>query len=356
MVNSEWLDLAIGVVMMWFLFALAVSAINEAVVKVLALRSKQLWAALSQMLDGGRSPAGLLRSVVTLPMWPRPASPTPAANAPVSARLYATQTVQALEIRSAPTQKTRIENLPASVFSHAILELAQGAGNIGAAPAGGPPGGGVVDQADAAYQQVVGYVDGLPPGRSKSQLEAVLTGASRDVTAFRDGVEKWFDGQMSRVSRLYRAQVHVVLILIGLIVAFAGFALGLQSNSLQLVSELQHDQNLRSVVVGAASASAQGNLEKSSGCDAAALQNDPVTCQLKGLSSLDNLDFALRGVRPPPGVSVGERLGFLLPWRHFYAFLGVVLTAIAISFGSSFWFSVLKRLVGLRSSTDAKPS
>ena len=302
--------------------------------------------------DGGRAPLGLLQNVRSLPLWHgRPASPIPAADAGVTARLYASQTVQALEIRTKATQKTRIEHLPASVFSHAILELAQGADILGAAPAGAPAGGGAVDQAEAAYQQVVGYVNGLPAGRFKSQLEAVLTGAGRDVTAFRDGIEKWFDGQMIRVSRLYRAQVHVVLILIGLIVAFGGFAFGLQSNSLQLVSELQHDHDLRSVVVGAASASAQGNLEKASGCDPARLQSDPVTCQLKGLSTLDNLDFALRGDRPLPGATIGSRLTFILPWRHFYAFLGVILTAIAISFGSSFWFSVLKRLVGLRGTT-----
>jgi hypothetical protein len=168
------------------------------------------------------------------------------------------------------------------------------------------------------------------------------------VTQFRDGVERWFDGQMIRLSRLYRARVHIILVLIGVVVAVVSFGFGLQSNSLRLVSELQHDQNLRTVLAGAASATARTDLAKAGGCDAAAVDATPVDCQLKGISSLDNVDFALRGDTPPPAASFGGRLGFLLPWRHLYALLGVLITGMAISFGSSFWFALLKRLVGLR--------
>jgi type IV secretory pathway VirB2 component (pilin) len=42
-----------------------------------------------------------------------------------------------------------------------------------------------------------------------------------------------------------------------------------------------------------------------------------------------------------------------LPWRHFYAALGVIITGIAVSFGSSFWFALLQRLVGLRGGAGA---
>src|SRR5688572_4372529 len=50
--DSPWLDIAIGVVFVWFFCSLAVSALNEMVVRLLAVRSKQLWLALNQMLDG----------------------------------------------------------------------------------------------------------------------------------------------------------------------------------------------------------------------------------------------------------------------------------------------------------------
>lgn len=346
MLNSQWLEIATGVVLVWFLFALAVSAVNEGLAKALALRSKQLWSALRQMLDGSESPQGILRSVVGLPARSRPASPYPAANAPVSARLYATKTLQALEIRTKPTQKTRIEHIPATVFSHALIELAQGAGGaVQAVGADGPAGAGAVAQVES-------YIEGLPAGPLRSQLQAVLFAAGNDIAQFRNGVEDWFDGQMTRLSRLYRAQVHIVLVFIGLVIAVVGFGFGLQSNSLQLVSELQHDQNLRTLVVGAATTAAQGDLAKAGKCDLTTDPN-PAACQLRGVSSLNKIDFALRGDAPGSKASFGERLGFILPWRHVSAALGVLITGIAISFGSSFWFALLKRLVGLRASGPA---
>jgi hypothetical protein len=370
MLNSVWLDIAIGVVLVWFLFALAVSAINEGIAKVLALRSKNLWTALRQMLDGTESPKGLLRSVAGLPLKSRPSSPFPAANASVSARLYATHTVQALELRSKPSQKTRIEHLPASVFSHALIELAMkaegglvtavdDAGGIDAAAAQVE---GAAAQVKGAADQVRSYIDNLPPGPLRSQLQSVLAGSTNDLVQFRDGVERWFDGQMTRLSRIYRAQVHVILILIGLVVAVASFGFGLQSDSLQLVSQLQNDQNVRAAVVGAASDAVRGDLIKegcpttdTSSTNTTSTTSTPAACQLKGLAKLDKLNFALS--KPvPSNASFWERIGYLTPWRHFYTLLGVLITGIAISFGSSFWFALLKRLVGLRSGGGTAPS
>jgi hypothetical protein len=56
----------------------------------------------------------------------------------------------------------------------------------------------------------------------------------------------------------------------------------------------------------------------------------------------------VHGSGPSAGAGLGERLGFLLPWRHWLAFLGVLITGVAISFGSTFWYGVLKRVVGFR--------
>lgn len=354
MLNSVWLDIAIGVVLVWFLFALAVSAINEAVAKLLALRSKNLWTSLRQMLDGTENPQGILRNLIRLPTRTRPSSPYPAANAPVSARLYATETMQALEIRSKPTQKTRIEHIPPGVFSHALIELAIKAEGVAAGQLDGP------GKVEDTVMQVRSYIDNLPPGPLKSQLQAVLAGVGNDITRFRGGVEHWFDGQMTRLSRLYRAQVHIILILIALVVAVVSFGFGLQSDSLQLVSQIQNDQNVRTAIVGAASDAVRGDLAKAGGCDLAGAStagsttasttasDSPAQCQLRGLAKLDQINFALHSPLPP-AASFGERLGYLVPWRHFYTLLGVLITAIAISFGSSFWFALLKRLVGLRS-------
>jgi hypothetical protein len=331
MLNSEWLDIAISVLLVWFLFALAVSAINEGIVGLLAVRSKQLWRALSQLIDGTETPKGLLQAVTGLPGWTgRPADPHPGGGAPVTDKLYATDAIQGLENRGASYQKTRIHNIPASVFSHSVLELAL------AAPGNSP------------LDQVHNYIAGLPNIPFKSQLAALLGTAQNDVDQFRTGLERWFDGQMNRLSNLYRAQVRVVLVLLGIALAVIGFGFGLRSDSLRLVSDLQHDQNLRALVVGAATETAKTDLAKAGGCNSTTAVN-PAACQLKGVASLKSVNLAVRGPDLPGKADLWQRIGYLMPWHNWLAFLGVLITGVAISFGSSFWFTVLKRVMGLRS-------
>lgn len=341
MLNSEWLDIAVSVVLIWFLFALIVSAINEGVARLLAIRSKQLWKALTQLLDGTEKPTGLLEEVVGVPAWSgRPASPHPEGGALVTAKLYATKTIQGLENRTGIGQKTRIHHIPAPVFSHTLLEMALAT-----------PGATPIDQ-------IRSYVDGLGDIPMKPQLEAVLATAGDDVNQFRAGVEQWFDGQMSRLSGIYRAQVRVILTVIGIAVAVVGFGIGMRSDALGLVGDLQHDGNFRTFVVGAATDAAQTDLARAGGCDVTtSAAGAPATtgtsvnlpaCQFRGVTALKSIDLSFHDSSPAANAGIGQRLGFLAPWRHWRAFLGVLITGIAISLGSSFWYSALKRLVGLQ--------
>ena len=335
MFNSEWLDIAISVVLVWFLFALVVSAVNEGVVRLLAIRSKQLWRALAQMLDGSESPTGLLRNVAGLPAWKsRPANPHPGGGSPVTDKLYATAAIQALENRTRPDQPTRIHDIPATVFSQSLLELTLSA-----------HGEGPIDK-------IKSYVDGLGDIPLKAHLQVLLATANNDVNQFRAGVERWFNGQMSRLSAIYRAQVRIILALLGILVAVAGFGLGLRSDALRLVSDLQHDRDLRTLVVGAATDAANSDLAKAGGCDPATAPNR-AACQLKGVSTLKNINLSFHDSTPTASAPLGQRFGFLLPWRHWRAFVGVLITGVAISFGSSFWYNILKRLVGLRGTGQA---
>jgi len=344
MFDSEWLDIAISVVMIWFLLALVVSTINEGVVRVLAIRSKQLWKALGQLLEGTDPPAGVLRNLKSLPTWHgRPASPTAGANASLTAKLYATKTIQGLEPRTEAHQKTRIDNIPPPIFAHALLEMAS--------PHGAQP-----------MARIRAYINALPAaGPLKPQLETVLATANGDVNQFRAGVERWFAGQMKRLTAIYRAQIRVILIAIGLGVAIGGFAVGLRTDSLRLISDLQHDRNLRTLVVGAATETAHKDLAKE-GCQASSPTTATTTvatkpgtagCELAGVQKLKSVDLSFHDPAPPATGSLGNRLGFLLPWRHWHATVGVLITAIAISFGSTFWYDALKRLVGVRGGAQA---
>lgn len=333
MVDSEWLDIAISVALVWFVFAIAVSAVNEGLTRVLALRSKQLWKALGQMLDGSDKPGGLLRNLRDLVAWHgRPSDP--ADTATVTAQVYGTATVQSVETRTGGGQKTRIRHIPNPVFSQALLEVAIHGR----------------DDARAAIDEFLKSPSTPEPLRR--QLGVLWATAERDAHRFRGEVEEWFDGQMARLSTIYKEEVRVVLAGLGVLVAVVGFAFGLRTDAFRLVSDLQHDRDLRTVVVSAATTAASSDLAKV-GCPPTNTTTtttgaSDTACQIKGLASLKGIDLAVHGGAPPTTASVLGRLGYLNPLHHLLALLGVLVTGVAISFGSTFWYSVLQRLVGLR--------
>lgn len=342
MVDSEWLDIAIGVALIWFVFAIVVSALNEALTRAFALRSKQLWKALGQMLDGSDKPGGLLRNLRDLVAWHgRPSDP--ADTATVTAQLYGTATVQSVETRTNRGQKTRIHYIPSQVFSQALLEAAtKGAADVQTG----------IDE----------FLDSKAPAPLRSQLRVLRASAGADVSRFRREVEGWFDGQMARLSVIYKQQVRIVLGVLGVVLAVVGFGFGLRTDAFGLVRALQHDANLRTVVTSAATNAASTDLANA-GCPSSTTTTTSTTrggaeqsttaCALKGLSSLKGIDVALHGGGPLPPASVLTRFGSL---RHLGTLAGVILTGIAISFGSTFWYSVLQRLVGLRGGGRATPA
>jgi hypothetical protein len=344
--DSEWIDIAIGVVLVWFLLAVGVAIMNELINRLLSVRSKQLWHALAQMLDGAPA-TGLVATTVRLPgatLDTRPASPLAPPEASSVERLYATETVQALENHPETTTRTRINHIPTSVFSQAVMEMAT-----------------VGPQAAAS---VGDFIEGLPNGRFKSQLLAIWHVAQGDVLAFKLGVEHWFDGQMARLSAIYRSQVRLVVTALGVLVALVAFAVGLRVDALRLASDLQRNENVRAAFAGAGNAVAgvsDADLA-ATGCPppagATTTTSAPdVRCVAEGLGRIKGIDVAFAPAESlHPGQSFGagivDRLSSLYDWRRV---LGLVITMAAISFGAPFWWDVLRRLVGLRKPGGSTP-
>jgi hypothetical protein len=324
---SEWLDIAIGVVLVWFLFSLVVSASNEAVVRVLGVRAKNLWQALNQMLDGEAKPRGLVPGVLSLLRKDDFRPDDPGHIRSVTQQLYATRTIQALEVNADPRQKTRIQHLPAAVFAQALLELGTHTPTDG-------------------EREIQGFLDSLPAGTPlKAQLTTLWKTAQGDLEKFRRSVEEWFDGQMQRVSAIYKSRVRIVLIAIGILISIAAYGFGLRSDSLALVSDLQGNADLRTAVATTASEATAADLVKLGGPNC----GTPAECQLKGLRSfkeLNGLDLSFGSARLARGThGFWRRIGLI---RHWEILLGVLITGTAISFGSTFWYDLLRRLVGLR--------
>jgi hypothetical protein len=362
MVDSEWIDIAIGVVLVWFLLAVSVAIVNELINRLFAVRAKQLWHALAQIMDGADA-KGLVATTLRLPgsrLDTRPdategaptpgadvtfTSPTPAgASLDCVQRFYATDTIQALENHPEPGTRTRINHIPTSVFSQAIMEMAP--------------------LATGADGKISDFVEQLPDGRFKNQLRAIAKVAQDDVKAFRDGIEDWFDGQMARLSAIYRSQVRLVVTLLGVVIALGAFTLGLRVDSLRLMSDLQRNENLRTAYAstGTAVAGATNADLAAKGCPPAAGATTTtvapdIVCVANGLGKVKGIDVAFARAEPShPGQSLGagivDRLSSLYDWRRV---VGLLVTMAAISFGAPFWWDVLRRLVGLRRSGGSTP-
>ena len=166
--------------------------------------------------------------------------------------------------------------------------------------------------------------------------------ADGDYRRLLEATDAWFDRQMDRVSGWYRRNAQWNLIAIGVILAF-GFGI----DSIHIASRLYAGGKIRGAIadrlgVDYRRAQTDPAITSAPNADARAarlaqlLESDLDDVPLSGFVDLDLRDFF---------------------WRRFtnvHAFVGALLTALAISLGAPFWFDVLGGLVNVRMS-GAKP-
>jgi hypothetical protein len=373
---SVYIDFAIGLVLAFLLLSLLVSGINEGLVRLLSVRSKFLWAYLRDTLDGGLPPdrhsarvfglvsrgveamgrlpaiGGFVRRVFRdfaswnarsrLPMTvlgvllkfpfsgdPRPRfSETPAPkDIPTAGSMTDAIYERLQEIDHARGGRTTISDIPPERFGVAVMELAMGHGGV---------------------QSLLNRLrdHGSPLFRP---LQSVWEGAADDLEAFRTGVQRWFDGEMQRLTILYRRYVRWVVAVIGLLVTLA-----FSVDSLQYGKDLLHDGAQRSAVAALAVADQEqlGSLRDMCAGDPG--NTDAYTCITNILSTPAFVEVFGNG---PLSLTIPESGTPQVTWNvaawwervtmpeHWPGYL---VTFVALLFGASFWWDVLRRLTGLR--------
>ncbi|GHH63007.1 hypothetical protein GCM10017673_03160 [Streptosporangium violaceochromogenes] len=356
---SVYLDLAVGLVLAFLLLSLLVSGVNEAFVRLFDIRSKFLWAYLRDILDGAgerRSwlPAGVADVFARLPFSrhdPRPrhgpdpsppvvepmpvdpaavlADDTPPPRVDMTRRLY--ERLQ--EIDHPKGARTTIADIPPERFSGAMLELV-------AAEEGGIEN--LIAKLEAVRSPLAGH------------LRGVWEGAQRDMGRFRKGVEEWFDGEMRRLSALYRRYVKWVVFALALTLTLA-----FSMDALEYGKTLLRDNAYRAAVAAIAGGGGDGTAAlKDSLKDKCAVAGsvEPYACVTEVFSSpalAKIFDHAVVSVTIPPGGSAGPSFAWnggawwdrLTTPGHWPGYL---ITVAALLFGASFWWDVLRRLTGIR--------
>ncbi|GGT00034.1 hypothetical protein GCM10010156_67650 [Planobispora rosea] len=352
---SVYADLAIGLVLAFLLLSLLVSGVNEAFVRLLGIRSKFLWAYLRDTMDGGSSegtswiPSKIADVFAKLPFSkndPRPRhSPDPAppvvapmpvdpatvlaAEAPVpdvdmTERLYR----RLQEIDHPKGARTTISDIPPERFSGAVMELVS-------AEEGGVEG--LIAKLEAIHSPLAGH------------LRGVWKGAEADMEKFRAGVESWFDGEMQRLSGLYRRYVKWVVFALGV-----ALTLLFSMDALEYGKTLLRDNAFRAGVAAIAGGSEDGLTALKDKCSADGAA-EPYECVTESLSSpalVKIFDNAIVSITvPPEGGDPSLNWNGGVWWDRLITpghWPGYLLTAVALLFGAPFWWDVLRRLTGFR--------
>lgn len=285
MFGSAALDVVLGLIFVYLVLSLICSALNETISSVFAWRADFLHEGISNLLNDPDI-TGLAKE------------------------LYDHSLIQSVtrtkRRRFFRKEGTRYPSyLPKDMFSLALLD------RIGAM---GKQAG-----------ELKTALEAVPNEQVRNVLLAYYAEAEGDAKRFRAGVESWFDQGMERVSGWYRRRVQVVLWALALLLAVA-----LNADSVRLASTLWSDDAVRQAVVAQADRAAA-----SEGVDA--LADD--------VGNIDELEIPLgwaldEGDPRDVPRDAGDVLSKLV---------GLLITAVALTFGAPFWFDILRKVAGVRS-------
>ena len=361
--SSPWIDIAIAVAFVFFVFSMVVSGLNELINWVGQVRSKQLWQALHELtradvgfgVEDPRVDRQLMSRVFTFlhglrdtffriptgrvdhrPQL-RPKGDLQGSEEFLSV-LRSTAAFRSLE--TAAGGRTAIRHVPATTFADALQEL--------------------VLRGDGELRRILDGLHVLSPVRRKlDDLEALV---QTSVAVFHDQVSSWFDGQMAGLSRRYRKDVRRVMFALGMLVAVVA-----NVNAVHVVASAQRDSDLRQALAtsateagaaatGAATCTSATGDPNSGAAKLECLRDDIARARALKVTTFWDLEGPCRNGKPcsswarraldvvpaardkvlhHPLASVGRLIGWLL-------------TAIALSFGGAFWFDLLRRAVGYR--------
>ncbi|WP_370025525.1 hypothetical protein [Planotetraspora sp. GP83] len=228
------------------------------------------------------------------------------------------------EIDHTKRGKTSIAEIPPARFAVALLEIATEHGGI---------------------EALMRDLDTLKSPLYRP-LKAVWDRTNNDLEAFRRGVEEWFDGEMTRLTLLYRRYVRWVLAMLALAVTLL-----FSMDALEYGKTLLNDNAYRSEVTAFTQSGPEALAPLKAQCEPG---QDPYACVTDVLSTP-----AFVKIFTHAPVSVVMRADASPAWQwhggdwwsrlaspgHWPGFLA---TLVALLFGAPFWWDILRRITGIR--------
>jgi len=326
MLNFPALDVALGLILIYFLLSVICSTINEAIASKLKWRAKDLERALKQLL-GDHEPAFREHPLIKTMLDPKRVAQVEQEIAGRIAELKRrtpgiSDAEAEAQAQARPTKTPRYPSyIPSRTFTAALLG----------------DGYHELHAAIANPRKIEETIDAIPNAELKNALVALYHHAQGDAVVFRRGVERWYDDTMERVSGWYRRRVQLVILALAI-----GTALVLNADTLQMAKHLWTNPSARAAVVN----EARNEKPDSSGGKGA-------------LTSLDHLPLPLgwhlaSARHDPQGFPIYEKWSMV--WALLAKLVGLTLTAAALLLGAPFWFDVLSKIARLRNSGAPPPA
>jgi len=210
MFNSTILDVAIGMIFIYLLLSLLSSAANELIELLLKKRALDLERGLRELLksDSASGDKDIVRNLYNHPLI----------NGLFAGRYEDSGVASALRY----VKGTRLPSyIPARNFALALMDLVitgkvarTGSVEPGKTAAGSSASGEATQL--AAFRAKIGTI-GIP--QVEEALKALTDVAGDNSARARANIEDWFNSSMDRVSGWYKRRVHMILLVLGFVVA-----------------------------------------------------------------------------------------------------------------------------------------
>jgi hypothetical protein len=312
------LDVAIGLAVMYLMFSLVATTINEMVATVAALRSKQLCSAIEAIIDHPPLKSAFYDSGIIAGI-----------QAAVSSRNKGVRAA----VKSAAGVQGAVNRHPAYIasdnFALALLNSLD--------PAKPLP----------VFADVQQAVQDMPDCNIRDVLLAEIGLAKGDLDKLRTGVAGWYDAAMDRVSGVYKRDMKYISVAVGILLAIA-----FNADSVSVTRALWQDPKLRDAMVTAAEEQLKHPVAQPAPDASAAVTKEDVDTKLSKLQeTMSATDAALNPL--PIGWSVKALAADPTTWIE--RIIGWLVTGLAVSLGAPFWFDLLSKFMNIRGTGD-KPA
>jgi hypothetical protein len=306
-------DTAIGLVLVFLLFAILVSTAMEIISGVFALRAKALENAIAKLIEDPQTIGFVARLSGMF------GAHSLTATADKSARPLSFEDIWDHALIAGSSGNDHPSYVPAANFAMALMQQL-------AKPADGSAPGELTVQAIADGARALTGADNL-----KETLQTLIAQAGTDVNKLRAGIETWFDGAMDRLSGQYKRFTQIITFLVALALAVI-----FNVDTVHVARTLYAEPALRATLETAA--------EQRVGLGAPQAPDTNAAIS-NALADYRTAEAGLASVEPigwPPASNQLDGPTFLA------GLLGWLLTALAAMMGAPFWFGILNSLVNAR--------